>query len=630
MAVTNIELLSGPFYPNGATTAFGFNFRVLSKPELIVWRGEPGAWVQVDPALYSVNIGATEGGSVVFDAAPVAGAPLYIEGNPDFTQDSAFGGGEAPFTPKAINTELERGALRSAKLLDGVQRAISVPRGELAVDLPPAVQRAGRFLAFGPTGDAIPASGVGADAALRPDLANPAMGSALVAFRQSGAGTVTRSAQDKARETISVIDFGAVGDGVTDDWPAFNAAILAAQAIVQWNGANVAVAAEIVVPYRPAGYVLGSTLNLYPGIILRFLAGSQLISKTHAGDMYLLKGGSQIIGGDHRGGLNGALAGHCFRFENFQGKQLVRRAKADTGWIDEVAYFELNGGSQSHLDNCILTAGAGKFAVKAEDGFMNSAVPRDITNLQTNGGLGIDLGGCNDVMASGGLNGGIRTTPNSRGYHLNGMRVANQATADIDGHGATLTGGWNPVPIIQPGADNIIWNGYCNSGHPIDNSGNARNAITFPRAEYLAAENFPILRQNGNAVNWPAYTPSPDNRSARPSGGRSRAGAVYAFDFYFPIATASDWTGAGPVSIDLPVNCATSSFRDIPVSVGLYCTEGGVDRYLTITGRIFAASAGQGSSMRLYDPSGAPFSAASAILTDKVLRAIMGFVCYPA
>lgn len=52
-------------------------------------------------------------------------------------------------------------------------------------------------------------------------------GSSLVGYTQGGSGATARTVQNKLRETVSVKDFGAVGNGIADDTTAINTALTA-------------------------------------------------------------------------------------------------------------------------------------------------------------------------------------------------------------------------------------------------------------------------------------------------------------------------------------------------------------------------------------------------------------------
>ena len=75
--------------------------------------------------------------------------------------------------------------------------------------------------------------------------------SALVTFVQSGANAVARTSQSKMRDMVSVKDFGAVGDGVTDDTAAIQAAV---------NYASGLIGGEVIFP--PGKYVVAGQISL--------------------------------------------------------------------------------------------------------------------------------------------------------------------------------------------------------------------------------------------------------------------------------------------------------------------------------------------------------------------------------
>lgn len=94
--------------------------------------------------------------------------------------------------------------------------------------------------------------------ALMLGVAGSVQSASTLSFAQAGTGAVTRTVESKLRDVVSVKDFGAVGDGVTDDTAAIQAAITAVGAA----GGGVV--------YFPRGiYAITSALNVSAhGIVL--------------------------------------------------------------------------------------------------------------------------------------------------------------------------------------------------------------------------------------------------------------------------------------------------------------------------------------------------------------------------
>lgn len=119
-------------------------------------------------------------------------------------------------------------------------------------------------------------------------------GSSLIGFLQSGANAVPSFAQDKLRESVSVRDFGAKGDGVTDDTLSIQRAINYVQGTYvpgtstsPWNGSCRL--------FFPAGYyILTDKLKVSAKIALEgegqseFSSGSRLVQTVANKDIFAL------------------------------------------------------------------------------------------------------------------------------------------------------------------------------------------------------------------------------------------------------------------------------------------------------------------------------------------------------
>jgi hypothetical protein len=141
----------------------------------------------------------------------------------------------------------------------------------------------------------------GEAAGLAPSLAASG-GSALIGYIASGSGAVVRTVQDALREgPVSVCDYGAVGDGVTDNLSAINAALVVSSSIYFPVDKNGGTNYGISAPIR-------STVVVYidgdPGVTITALAGFTGIAITKAGSPFTLKAIVAIFAGTNIGSLS--------------------------------------------------------------------------------------------------------------------------------------------------------------------------------------------------------------------------------------------------------------------------------------------------------------------------------------
>lgn len=263
-------------------------------------------------------------------------------------------------------------------------------------------------------------------------------------FLQSGVGAALRTAEDKLRDTISVKDFGAKGDGTTDDRTAIATALSAGAGRVFFPAGTYKVGSSFAVPSNTLLVGAGQSVTT----IKRAFTGDFITSLGSQSGFYDL-----TIDGDT--GTVGAGRGVLIATSTIN--QIIVNTTIKN-FSTAALEFAADGGSGfSSVASTYYTTGAqGSIAAVKVTGTDSAAVPRKFFATESSGCTLFDFGGANNFYAGGFYTNGLIFGAASSKVFLTGMRLGSLGgTITVQG-GDHILSGISAVALTNSAASSFI------------------------------------------------------------------------------------------------------------------------------------------------------------------------------